>query len=239
MESWVDFERLWATNLAAGNIGATCKFSSGDVPANTGRETHALGAAIRSVAAETGVHPSFILVMVLQESAGCVRVPTTSSWQGIRNPGLMQSFRGMASCNVNGRMMLPCPANTIKAMIKEGVTGVDNVGIVPALKTAATRAGMSWPLTRMARSSRRPEAFQKRDGQAEQMYQVGDTAGLTRKWKMDEAMLYYQAARIYNSGSIPMNGDLSGSTGSTWCYVSDVVNRLMGWASAPKECLFR
>jgi len=51
-----------------------------------------------------------------------------------------------------------------------------------------------------------------------------------------EAMLCYQAAMIYDSGSMPVDGDLSGSTGGTRCYVSDIVNRLMGRESAVKAC---
>ena len=49
------------------------------------------------------------------------------------------------------------------------------------------------------------------------------------------AEAYYQAARIYNSGSLPANGDL-GSDGATNCYCSDVANRLMGWATGASGC---
>ena len=45
----------------------------------------------------------------------------------------------------------------------------------------------------------------------------------------------YDAARIYNSGSIPADGNLSGG-GATSCYVSDIANRLTGWANAPHGC---
>lgn len=46
---------------------------------------------------------------------------------------------------------------------------------------------------------------------------------------------YYKAARIYNSGSIPSDGNLSGS-GATSCYASDIANRLTGWVSGNSGC---
>jgi hypothetical protein len=49
------------------------------------------------------------------------------------------------------------------------------------------------------------------------------------------ATAYYRAARCYNSGSVASSGNL-GQGGSTHCYVSDVANRLLGWASGPSAC---
>lgn len=46
----------------------------------------------------------------------------------------------------------------------------------------------------------------------------------------------YAAARIYNSGSIAKNGDLSNGNGATACYVSDIGNRLTGWVNAKSKC---
>ena len=67
---------------------------------------------------------------------------------------------------------------------------------------------------------------------------VQGTSGATTQSKADPAMAYYMAARIYNSGSMPLDGDLSAATGSTRCYVSDIVNRLMGWVNARRDCSF-
>lgn len=64
-------------------------------------------------------------------------------------------------------------------------------------------------------------------------------AGLKREseWDVDggEVSAYYRAARIYNSGSLDVSGDL-GVTDATRCYASDVANRLTGWALAPRLC---
>ena len=46
----------------------------------------------------------------------------------------------------------------------------------------------------------------------------------------------YKAARYYNSGYIPDNGDLSAAAGATACYVTDVANRLTGWVRAKSTC---
>lgn len=64
---------------------------------------------------------------------------------------------------------------------------------------------------------------------------------LNQAQNMDDcepAQAFYRAARFYNSGpnSLPANGDLGGSPGSTLCYSSDIANRLVGWVSAPTGC---
>ncbi|EMC99875.1 hypothetical protein BAUCODRAFT_63217 [Baudoinia panamericana UAMH 10762] len=46
----------------------------------------------------------------------------------------------------------------------------------------------------------------------------------------------YSAARGYNSGYIPKSGNLSEAAGATACYVSDIANRLTGWANATSTC---
>ena len=46
----------------------------------------------------------------------------------------------------------------------------------------------------------------------------------------------YKAARGYNSGYIPANGNLSAAAGATACYVSDIANRLTGWVKAKSSC---
>jgi hypothetical protein len=69
----------------------------------------------------TGVDLRFILAIVMQESGGCVRAPTTSL--EVRNPGIMQDHNGRGTCNEAGRVSNPCPGSTIKQMILEGTGG--------------------------------------------------------------------------------------------------------------------
>lgn len=46
----------------------------------------------------------------------------------------------------------------------------------------------------------------------------------------------YAASRMYNSGSIAPDGNLSNGNGATACYVSDIANRLTGWVNAKSKC---
>lgn len=60
-------------------------------------------------------------------------------------------------------------------------------------------------------------------------------AGLINTATGTDSQAFYQAARMYNSGSIDSSGDL-GAGIATHCYASDIANRLMGWVNAPTTC---
>ena len=81
--------------------------------------------------------PRFVLAIVVQESKGCVRAPTTTGSHS--NPGLMQSDQGMGSCNTNDTMQDPCPQSEIHQMILDGVAGsnLDGDNLVYMLNLAA------------------------------------------------------------------------------------------------------
>ena len=92
---------------------------------NSPTEITSIYNAIQSVAAGTHVDQRFILAVILQESGGCVRVPTT--FGSVPNPGLMQDHDGDATCwsSSAGKVVVqdPCPASTIIQMIQEGTGG--------------------------------------------------------------------------------------------------------------------
>jgi hypothetical protein len=161
-----------------------------NVPNNSPEENSDLSSAIQSVAGSTGIDPRFILAIVMQESNGCVRAPTTN--YGVVNPGLMQSHDGSGSCN-NGGVQHPCPPTEIVQMIQDGTSG--------------TSSG---------------------DGLQQILAGIGGT----------DVSMYYQAARIYNSGSIATTGGEKnlGAGIATHCYASDVANRLTGWTTAASTC---
>ncbi|RDI88777.1 Uricase [Venturia inaequalis] len=118
MDQWVStFDEMFAINKKVITTGCT-QFN---VAANSAQETSNIATGIKTVATETGIDSRFILAILLQESNGCVRAPTTS--YGVRNPGLMQDHDGSATCNEAGRIQNPCPASTIKQMIRDGVAG--------------------------------------------------------------------------------------------------------------------
>ena len=97
--------------------------------------------AVQSVAASTLVDHRFILAVMLQESGGCVRVPTT--FGSVPNPGLMQDHNGSATCwsNTAGNVVVqnPCPASAITQMIQEGTGGTaSGDGLAQCLNEAGT-----------------------------------------------------------------------------------------------------
>jgi hypothetical protein len=53
--------------------------------------------------------------------------------------------------------------------------------------------------------------------------------------KGNGAQKFYQAARMYNSGSLDKSGNL-GLGVATHCYSSDIANRLTGWSAGVSKC---
>lgn len=106
-----------------------------NVPDNSDQEISDIQSGVQTVASQTGVDARYILAILLQESSGCVRVPTTNG--GVVNPGLLQDHAGSASCNTGGTLTNPCPADTITAMISQGVAGTSaGPGLVGAIQQA-------------------------------------------------------------------------------------------------------
>lgn len=131
--AWGSYSSLWNANLNA--IQNSCGWNGWGAN-NSPTEINGLTSAIQQVAGETGVDARFILTVVMQESKGCVRVPTTNN--GVVNPGLMQSHNGKGSCwNVN-----PCPQSQIVQMIRDGTTGTSSgAGIKGNLATTTAVVG--------------------------------------------------------------------------------------------------
>ncbi|KAM3514733.1 hypothetical protein MY11210_001574 [Beauveria gryllotalpidicola] len=133
--SWQSFDALWDANLK-NVIGKSC--TNFQQENNSPAESAELKSAIEKSSKSSGVDPRFVLAVVMQESNGCVRAPTTEN--GVVNPGLMQSHNGANSCfNVN-----PCPKDKIQGMIEDGVNGTaDGDG----LKQLLGKAGESGATT--------------------------------------------------------------------------------------------
>ena len=108
------FEELLAINAEV--MRSSCGWHGWGVD-DSEQEIADIRTAINQIAGETGIDERFILSVVMQESKGCVRAPTTDN--GVRNPGLMQSHNGETSCANDSR----CPYQKIEAMIREGVRG--------------------------------------------------------------------------------------------------------------------
>ncbi|KAG6008253.1 hypothetical protein E4U21_004715 [Claviceps maximensis] len=116
--SWVSFENMFRNYRA--KMMMSC---SGEYPHqtdNTESEINAIYDGIQRASGASGVDHRFVLAILMQESYGCVRSPSTN--YGIRRAGMMQSYDGDFSCN-EGIVQYPCPEHFIWKMIDEAVAG--------------------------------------------------------------------------------------------------------------------
>lgn len=100
---WASYSALWASN------SQLMTFTP-----DSASEIGLIKTSIEQVARESGVDVRVILCIIMQESGGNVRVPTTDN--GVRNPGLMQSHNG-AEFNPQD------PAGSILQMVRDGTEG--------------------------------------------------------------------------------------------------------------------
>ena len=129
-DKWLKFDDLWSINVPVMKQSCESAFKVAD---NTDDEIAAIKSAITTQALSTGLNEAFILAIMMQESIGCVRAPTTS--YSVTNPGLFQSHNGAGSCN-NGNVKNPCPPSEIDQMVKDGVSGTtDGDGLKQLLDT--------------------------------------------------------------------------------------------------------
>lgn len=101
---WINFEDMFNANMAI--MLQECS-NNGWGADDSGEEIGEIYNAVEQVATDTGVDHRFILAIILQESGGCVRVPTTDN--GVGNPGIMQDHNGANSCEG----VDPCPQDTV------------------------------------------------------------------------------------------------------------------------------
>lgn len=101
-------------------IKVSCKHDGwGDNNSDAG--TQAIRDSIKTESETSGVPTELILAVMMQESKGCVRAPTSQS--DAHNPGLMQGA-GTASCHSLAQgPVSPCPTSKIRDMIHEGTAG--------------------------------------------------------------------------------------------------------------------
>lgn len=133
ISAWGSFDELWNANLPL--IQQSCGWNGWGAD-NSGDEVNNIRDAITQVSSNQGVDNRFVLAIMMQESKGCVRVPTTDN--GVTNPGLMQSHNGSGSCaGVN-----PCSRDRIFQMINDGVAGTaSGDGLRQTLGTTSANYG--------------------------------------------------------------------------------------------------
>lgn len=174
---WVSFDTLWSINLKS-RISSSC--ADFGEPNNSPEESEEIRKAVLAQSKAAGVDPRLALAMLVQESGGCVRVPTTN--YGVNNPGLFQSHNGQGTC----ADVTPCPDYEIKQMVKDGVSGTADgdglSGVIQAAEkqgyegVAADYAGL-----RIYNSGSIAESGQLQDGIATHCY-VSDIANRLTGW---------------------------------------------------------
>ncbi|KAJ4370832.1 hypothetical protein N0V86_008525 [Didymella sp. IMI 355093] len=117
-KQWLSWDDAWQANLDT--IQNSCQ-AEGWGPNNSDAETQDIKDSIIGESKSSGIPKEFILAIMMQESKGCVRAPTTR-WSH-DNPGLMQSAQGTGSCNPNGNPISPCSTTEIRQMIHDGTNG--------------------------------------------------------------------------------------------------------------------
>ena len=108
ISDWVDFHTMFQMN----EIQMRTSCEQYNTTNNSQQEIKDIRHAIDSVANNTDIDKRFVLAVIMQESKGCVRVPTTSLT--VTNPGLMQDHGGNATCNVDGEPQVPCPTAQVR-----------------------------------------------------------------------------------------------------------------------------
>lgn len=78
-DMWGSWDALWNTN--ANVMKNSCGWNGWGAN-NSPKEISDIKWAIDKISGETGVDKRFILVIIMQESKGCVRAPTTTSPDG-------------------------------------------------------------------------------------------------------------------------------------------------------------
>ncbi|KAK6534137.1 hypothetical protein TWF281_005475 [Arthrobotrys megalospora] len=110
-KNWISFEAMFQANMPL--MKQSCGWNNWG-PDNTDRQIGYMKTYIQQVARASRIDQRAILAVIMQESAGCLRAPTTSN--GVTNPGLMQSHNGVSFDPLR-------PVTTIKQMIIDGTMG--------------------------------------------------------------------------------------------------------------------
>ncbi len=137
--------------------------------------------AIQDAATATKIDHRFILAVVMQESGGCVRAPTSN--YGVRNPGVMQDHDGDGTCNEDGVVKDPCPTSEIKEMVSDGSAGTQHGdGLAQCInKSDADNVSAFYKAARLYNSGSIDKSGNLEDGVATHCY-ASDIANRLTGW---------------------------------------------------------
>lgn len=133
--NWSNFDDLWEANLPL--IRTACTINNAG-PDNSEEEIALLKKNLLSITLESDidVDQRVALALMMQESQGCVRMPTTGT--NIKRPGLFQSPNGAGTC----AGLDSCSESMIVQMIRDGLAGTpDDPGFASLITKAGTDLG--------------------------------------------------------------------------------------------------
>lgn len=136
MSEWKTFDELWEGYKPM--LGQNCD-TAFKVPNNTPEDTENIRKALLSQSKVGGVPSTFALALMMQESLGCVHVPTTAN--AVQNPGLFQAHDGNGTCYQKAT----CSADEITQMAHDGICGtVSGPGLEQLGKMAGSSGAETW-----------------------------------------------------------------------------------------------
>ncbi|OXV06530.1 hypothetical protein Egran_05702 [Elaphomyces granulatus] len=164
MSSWLAFEDMF-NGVEAFILNSCMQF---DVSNPSGQEANQLRDHVQQLSQQAGVDPRFSLAIIMEESGGCVRAPTTAG--AVRNPGLMQSHNGDGTCNSDS-VLNPCPEHQIIQMITDGVVGTNSGdGLGGILKQEGVDSQAFYKTARIYNSGSVASSGNLEDGDAKHCY---------------------------------------------------------------------
>lgn len=177
-ERWISFEDMWARQVQ--QIRTQCTSPDSE------EEISSLRSAISDTGERAAVDPRLILGVVMQESIGCVRVPTTGfcGSPDCANPGVMQSHMGTGTCNIDGVLTEPCPDATIRQMIFDGTMGTADYNLARLINENAQfpLAQAYWRAARQYNHGRGPTDGSAMINLSDHSYYVSNLANRMCGW---------------------------------------------------------
>lgn len=127
LSTWVNFGTMWNNSV---------KYTFSQEP-DTPAQIQDIYNAIVATSKAAKVDARYILATILLESSGNLSVPCTTSFGGIPNCGLMQSYNGSS-------FSASTPVKSINAMVQDGTQGTAyGPGLVQLFNDAANTAALS------------------------------------------------------------------------------------------------
>ncbi|KAJ8068311.1 hypothetical protein OCU04_003874 [Sclerotinia nivalis] len=198
---------------------------------NSDDEISDLKSAISEVASTTGIESRFILAIVMQESNGCVRAPTTV--YSISNPGLMQSHEGSGSCNSGSSVQNPCPKSEMVQMITDGTAGTSSGdGLKQCLaETGVTDVSMYYKAARIYNSGSIASGGNLGDGVATHCYATDVANRLTGWYSGTSSCDSATIGSLTGPAASPGSSAISSEIASASSVISSIVSSVASVAS--------